>query len=98
MRFLLDVAVSPFHLSSNVVVTLQSGSAPQASVGLTRNVDVNLDGIVNTIDLAIVQAAFGCATGSSCYNPRADLLANGIVDIMDIAIVNFFLGSRDFQA
>ncbi len=41
--------------------------------------DVNGDGFINSLDLAIVKASFGKRTGQSGYNPAADVNGDGIV-------------------
>ena len=95
LKFLLNVGVSPYALSSNIDIAF-SGTAITPSIGNTRNLDINLDGIVNQTDLNIVSAAFGCSIGASCYNPKADVNADGTVDISDLAQVAIFYLSKDF--
>ncbi len=82
--FLLPVYVNPYTLSSNILVTI-SGKTVTPSYSVTRDMDINNDGIVNTADLNIASASFGCSLGQQCYNPRADINADGIVDISDLA-------------
>src|SRR5207247_7785575 len=81
---LLPVYVNPYTLSSNILVTI-SGKTVTPSYSVTRDMDINNDGIVNTADLNIASASFGCSLGQQCYNPRADINADGIVDISDLA-------------
>ena len=50
--------------------------------------DVNDDGIVNCVDFAIVRGSFGKRTGQSGWNARADLVADGLIDIRDLAFVS----------
>jgi len=98
-NFLLNVAVMPYALSSNVAITFSGASItsqPANQPGVTRNADINQDGTVNMPDTNIVQASFGCSIGSQCYNPRADMDANGTVDILDAATVAFWYGSPDY--
>lgn len=45
--------------------------------------DVNGDGAVNCLDLAIVRASFGRRTGQPGFDPRADINKDGLVDIRD---------------
>lgn len=49
--------------------------------------DLNKDGTVNILDIAIVARAFGCKPGDPNWNVIADIDKNGIVNILDIAIV-----------
>ena len=85
-NLLLPVYVNPYALSSNIAVTFSGGSAT-ASYALSRDRDVNNDGIVNRADLNIVSASFGCTIGQACYNPRADIDASGTIDVSDVASV-----------
>ncbi len=50
--------------------------------------DLNGDGQVNCIDIAIVKASFGKRTGQPGFDPRADVNHDGIVDIRDLAAVS----------
>jgi hypothetical protein len=96
VMFLLNVAVNPYPLSSNIKLTMASGSSPSVSAGATRNIDVDGNGTVDMTDLNMISAAFGCSIGQSCYNPRADLDADGIVNIIDLSIAALWFGSRNF--
>jgi len=49
--------------------------------------DLNGDGIVDIIDVAIVAKAFGSKPGDKNWNAIADLDKNGIINIIDIAKV-----------
>jgi hypothetical protein len=95
VKFLLNIGVTPYALSSNNDITFTGTSITSAS-GATRNLDINLDGVVNTTDLNIVSAAYGCSIGQSCYNPRADVNADGKVDISDLSQVALFYLSKDY--
>jgi len=53
--------------------------------------DVNGDGIVDILDLALVASVYGTSEGQPRYNPEADLNGNGKIEIYDIAMV-----ARDF--
>jgi len=50
--------------------------------------DVNGDGIVDCMDLAIVKASFGKKTGDPGFNQAADVNNDGVVNILDLAIVS----------
>jgi hypothetical protein len=50
--------------------------------------DVNGDGDVNCADLAIVRASFGKSVGQPGFDPRADLNADGIVNIIDLSTIS----------
>ncbi len=50
--------------------------------------DVDGDGVVNCVDLAIVKASFNKKTGQAGFDSRADVNRNGVVDISDLAVVS----------
>ena len=56
--------------------------------------DVNGDGIVNCADFSIVRGAFGKSAGQPGWDPRADVVADGIIDIRDLAFVSQMLPAR----
>lgn len=49
--------------------------------------DVNEDGVVDMLDVAIVAKAFASYPGHPRWNSRADVDGNNIVDIADVAQV-----------
>jgi len=49
--------------------------------------DLNRDGVVDIIDIAIVAKAFGNKPGDTNWNEIADLDKNGCIDILDIIAV-----------
>jgi hypothetical protein len=93
--FLLNLAINPYPLSSDVTVTLQGGVAT-AAVLVTRQIDIDRDGKVDIVDVATVAFSFGSSLGSPNYNPVADLDANGIVNINDVAIAAFYFSAPSF--
>jgi len=54
--------------------------------------DLNKDGIVNILDIAIVASAFRSRPGDPGWNPDADLDGNEIINIIDIAAVAIDFG------
>jgi parallel beta-helix repeat protein len=56
--------------------------------------DINNDGTVNIIDVAIVARAFGCKPGDSNWNPAADMDINEIINIIDVAKVAKDYGNK----
>ncbi len=94
-EFLLNVPVSPYRLSSDVTINF-SGAGTDSSVRVTRNIDINADGIVNQADANIISAAFQCSIGSTCYNAQADLNADGIVNIYDLYLYGQYSGATDY--
>ncbi len=49
--------------------------------------DLNGDGQVNCLDLAIVKGSFGKVAGQAGFDPRADVNKDGIVNILDLSMV-----------
>jgi hypothetical protein len=96
---ILDIPVSPYPLSSNLALTVDtvncSPGCPRVNATMTRNVDINVDSVVNAADQSIMSSALGCSQGSSCYNPAADLDADGVVNAADQAILNSYFGAPD---
>jgi hypothetical protein len=93
--FLLDISVSPYPLSSDVSITF-SGTAVTTTVAVTRNVDIDLDGVVNGAEVSIWSASNGCSLLMSCYNPRADFYATGTVNLIDLALIASYYNRREF--
>lgn len=56
--------------------------------------DTNYDGVVDRVDAAAVRNAYGSSTGSSNYNPQADMDNNGVVGQLDLILTNRNLGAR----
>ncbi len=51
------------------------------------NPDINKDGTVNILDIAIVAKAFGSRLGDLNWNPVADLNKDGVVNRLDLTMV-----------
>lgn len=49
--------------------------------------DLDSNGMINIVDIAIVARACGSQPGDPNWNPKADLDGNGTINIVDIAIV-----------
>jgi hypothetical protein len=49
---------------------------------------VNGDGWINCQDVAIVKASFGTKNGQPGFDPRADVNHDGVVNVLDLAIVS----------
>ncbi len=94
--FILNVAVNPHALSSDIIVALKGGTA-SFSVAVTRQIDINGNGIVDFLDVGVVALAYGSILGSTNYNPLADLNADGLVNIIDIGIISLFYGVMDLR-
>jgi hypothetical protein len=95
-RFLLEVDITPYPLSSNIVLTV-SGTNVSISTGITRNIDMNEDGVVNNTDYQILQASYSCKIGQACYDPRSDLNGDGVVSFSDFLLESRFYGAPDYS-
>jgi Dockerin type I domain len=81
----LSGSAEPGSLSTYVI---SYSSAPGSSSTITRMAgDRNGDGMVNCTDLDIVKASFGKSIGQAGFDPRADVNADGVVNIVDLATV-----------
>lgn len=49
--------------------------------------DVNADGVVNCGDLGVIRAAFGTRTGQPGFDPRADVVQDGVINVRDLTYV-----------
>ena len=49
--------------------------------------DLNLDGLINIKDIALVGKAFGSYTGDQRWNPIADVNKDGNINILDLALI-----------
>jgi hypothetical protein len=58
-----------------------------STVTVTFRTDLNKDGTVNIMDIAIVARAFGCKPGDDRWNPIADMDTNETINIIDVAKV-----------
>jgi len=91
----LNLPVSPYPLSSNLVLTLKTG-CPTVSNFLSRRIDINGSGTVNILDASTLALAYGTSTGDPNYNGGADLDADGKIDILDASSLAMFYGAPDF--
>lgn len=94
-KFLLNIGVSPYRLSSNLIVTV-SGNTTSVSVAMSRNYDVDANGVVDQADINAISPSFDCTIGQACFNPLVDFDASGKVDIFDAASLAIFIGSPNF--
>jgi hypothetical protein len=74
----LSATFSGIASLSTVVGLISDGTIPG---------DLNGDGTVNCIDVAIVKASFGKRRGETGFDARADENRDGVVDINDLAFV-----------
>jgi hypothetical protein len=75
---LLDSDINSIH------VTINQGLLTAAN---TLSTDINGDGKVDIIDIAVVARGFGSTSGKPNWNPIADVNGNDVINIIDIATV-----------
>ncbi len=95
-RFLLNVAVLPYALSSDITVQLQ-GATASVSTTLTRQLDINGNGSVDVLDATVVANAFGSSIGSAKYTPLADFNGDGFINILDATVFASYFGALDLR-
>jgi len=61
---------------------------------LRRSTDINGDGLIDILDVAIVAKAYGSKPGDPKWYEKADLDTNGIINILDICIVAHDFGKK----
>jgi hypothetical protein len=71
-----------------VVNSTDSGPPLAVDAVLKQSGDLNADGKVDCLDIAVVKAAFGKRAGQQGYDLRADINDDGVVDVRDLAIVS----------
>ncbi|MGD0427696.1 MAG: dockerin type I domain-containing protein [Candidatus Acidiferrales bacterium] len=90
-----SIVLNSLSIGSHTVTALYDGdqhneSSASASVSVSIVAvpgDVNGDGVVNCLDLELVQAAFGTKTGQAAFNPAADVNHDGVVNVLDLSYV-----------
>jgi subtilase family serine protease len=92
----LNVPVSPYPLSSNLVLTMKTGT-PTVSNFLSRRIDINGSGNVDILDASTLAIAYGTSIGAPNYDGGADLDADGKIDILDASSLALFYGAPDFK-
>jgi hypothetical protein len=94
--FLLNVAVNPYPLSANILLSL-SGGVWSSTVSVTRQIDILRHGSVDITDIAALAIGFNSKLGTSGYSPNADILSRGTIDIVDLATAAMFFGAPDYS-
>ena len=91
--FVAEMSTSPFWTSFDCSLTLtQSNGNP--ACGFNRTPDIDHSGIVDISDSTFVSSKFNCQQGQSCYDPRADLDADGSISVVDVNDEDFAFNSQ----
>lgn len=90
LRFLMNIAVTPYSLSSDILIQLQ-GTTATATWFLTRELDLQHQLVVNILDVTSVLSIYGTSIGSPGFNYLADFNADGTINILDVGplVANF---------
>lgn len=59
----------------------------------SKSADVNGDGVVNVIDVSLLNASFGSLSGGAGYSEAHDLNCDGIINSLDFSTVNAHFGT-----
>ncbi|MEP0814875.1 MAG: hypothetical protein HRF49_09465 [bacterium] len=54
--------------------------------------DLNLDGVVDDMDIAVVDENFGLTSGREGYSPLRDADLNGVIDETDVSTIGYHFG------
>jgi hypothetical protein len=95
-KFLLNIAVSPYPLSADIIVSA-NGGVWNAILTVTRQIDLAGDGNVDMIDMSTIALSYDSSRGSPAYNPNADIFAVGTVDLVDVATAAIFYGAASYS-
>jgi hypothetical protein len=79
--------VGIYTITLNVTDTNGLWNTTSRTMTLTYTTDLNQDGTVNILDIAMLARAYGCKPGDQNWNFTADLDKNGIINILDISMV-----------
>ena len=89
---------TPLPPTPTPVPTAPSTAVPVPTVTATAVVakkgcgDVNVDGIVDSKDLAVLVGAYGTKTGGTTFDSRVDFNLDGVIDVKDLAIMGASYG------
>jgi len=96
VNFLLNAAVSPYALSSNLQVQV-NGFVGSTASGLSRNLDFAGRGVVDIVDVSAFAFHFDSVLGQPNYLAQVDENADGKIDIIDISTAALFFDDLAFS-
>ncbi len=82
--YLVKAALAPVP---GETVPLQADDSMTLRLHILYRGDLNMDGVVNIIDVAILAAHYATTAGSPNFLPAADLDRDGVINIIDLAIL-----------
>jgi hypothetical protein len=96
LRFILNVAVLPYSLSSDITVQLSDLTLSAGTI-LGRQVDINANGVVDINDFSFVALRYSCSSTMVCYSPLADFNADGTINIIDLGVIGLYYNAVDLR-
>ena len=78
--------------SNRIAIDLQKPNASAVVLGSPG--DINGDGIVSIVDLALLGRAFGTAERSRYYDPIADFNSDGAIDTLDLNTIVYYYDKK----
>jgi len=80
-------AISGVNGSTGQVILKRSTRSP-------RDVDVNDNGLVNSIDMSLIEALYRNVTADDTYSLGKDINDDAVIDVLDMARVGFEIDTR----
>ncbi len=79
----IEIPSSPFWTSVTCIFYISQGAF---NCAISRTLDIDHNGAIDSYDASVVQGAVNCSVGMSCYVPAADLFAQGTVTATDLSV------------
>ena len=84
MPSLEDPTAQDFDLADGLVILSNAGNAPAVEIALqgasTFNSDISYDGMVNLVELGVLNVNYGRKAADADWDPTADVNGDGIVN------------------
>jgi len=93
-RFVLPVPTGSSWLGATCSI---NASTDTASCVVSRDPDVDHDGVISLLDVSQVFLAYGSSTGDARYNPSLDLYGYGTVNLFDASLAAIDYGLPVFS-
>jgi len=93
-RFMLSVPAGSSWLGATCSI---NASTDTASCVVSRDPDVDHDGVISLLDVSQVFLAYGSSTGDARYNPSLDLYGYGTVNLFDASLAAIDYGLPVFS-
>ncbi len=94
-RFLMNAGGALAH---SVEMSVQlSGLTMSSTSLLTRQLDINANGVVDLGDVSVAALAFGSIIGTMKYKSSADFNADGVINLADISVIALYFARIDLR-